>query len=458
MSGDLREKLLDHIRSSGLFEEPGLALLAVSGGADSIALLDLMVALAPELDLELTVGHVDHGISEAAAAAVPHIEDLAKRYLLPCTVEVLQLGPKAGETLARTERYRALRKIQDDVGARYLVTAHQADDQAETVLYRVLRGTGVFGLSAIPARGPRGLVRPLLPFTRDQLLTWLHRQFPDPQSRPFVFEDPANIDERHDRVWLRRTVMPLLRARLGVDLDQKLAQTARDAATDRQAWASLLRASPELEFSRGARLVEVARAPLQRYDKVLSEGLLRALAREVGCVLGPRRAARLRAFVTGSTSGRRLQLGAGWEAELSFGRIRILAANRDEFTSERPRLSWGETESGCVRWADWEFTWHTANADATRRDAQTTWVTLGPGEIRLPRAGDRMVPLGGVGRRKVRRILMEARIPAGERQYYPVVVRGPDIIWIPGICRSSEAIPRIGEEAIRLDARSTDRS
>jgi len=458
MSGDLRARLLDHIRSSGLFREPGLALLAVSRGADSIALLDLMAALAPELDLELAVGHVDHGISEAAAAAVPLVADLARRYSLPYSVEALQLGPDAGETLARTERYRALRKIQDDIGAKYLVTAHQADDQAETVLFRVLRGTGVFGLSAIPTQGPRGLVRPLLPFTRAELSTWLLTKFPDPQSRPLVFEDPANSDERYDRVWLRRTVMPLLRARLGADLDQMLAQTARDAATDRQAWASLLRASTELEFSCGVRLVEVARAPLQRYDKVLSEGLLRALAREVGCVLGPRRAARLREFVNGSASGRRLQLGAGWEAELSFDRLRILAANRDELMTDDPQITWGETESGCVRWADWEFTWHTAKADVTRRSAQTTWVTMGPGEIRSPLAGDRMIPLGGVGRRKVRRILMEARIPARERQFHPVVVRGPDIIWIPGICRSTEAIPGIGEKAIRLDARATDRS
>ena len=452
---DLPARLLAHIRSSRLFPQPGLALLAVSGGIDSVALLDLMVSLAPELELELAVAHVNHGISAEASAAAPRVSEWAGRYSLPFYVQRLQLGPAASETLARDERYRALRRIQHQVAARYLVTAHQADDQAETVLYRLLRGSGVFGLAAIPQRGPQGLVRPLLPYRRRELAEWLEQRFPDAQNRPILFQDPANADPRYDRVWVRQVVMPVLRDRLGPDLERNLAQTAADARADRRAWAAWLRTAPELEFSREPDRVEVARAPLARYDKTLSEALLRALAREVNCMLGPKRAAALQEFVVRSKSGRRFQLGAGWEAELSFGRLRILNTDRRGLVHDRTRaVCWGTGRQGCVWWLDWAFRWCTETAADTRRVAMTTWVTPGAGEIRMPQAGDRMVPLGGVGRRKVRRMLMEARIPARERQDYPVLVRGDDVIWIPGICRSAAAVPQVGQEAMRLDARA----
>jgi tRNA(Ile)-lysidine synthase len=452
--GDLRDRLLEHIMQAQLFPRPGVAVLAVSGGPDSVALLDLMVAVREDLDLNLAVAHIDHGISAAASAAAPHVAELAQRYSLPYHSAALELGATASETLAREERYRALRDIQGQIAARYLVTAHQADDQAETVLYRLLKGTGVFGLAGIPQRGPDGLVRPLLPFTRRELEAWLEQRFSDPHGGPILLEDPANIDERHDRAWLRHAVMPLLEARLGADLETKLGRTAADAAADRRAWAALLRTLDSLEFRQEQGMVEVARAPLERYDKALSERLLRALALEVKCVLGPQRATRLREFAANSGSGRRFELGAGWIAELTFDCLRILRADPGRSLEGRT-VAWGHGERGCTRWDGWEFAWQTEPARASRRSALSAWVTLGAGEIRAPQAGDKLVPLGGIGHRKVRRILMEARVPSHERPGYPVVVRGSDVIWIPGICRSAEALPRVGELAVRLDARAT---
>lgn len=459
MEGDLRGRMLDHLVQSKLFEPRTTALVAVSGGPDSLALLELMVAVKSELGLELAVAHIDHGISAEARAVAPRVIELARQYSLECHIEELDLGSDASETEAREARYRALRAIQNEIGARYLVTAHHADDQVETLLYRFLRGTGVYGLSGIPSRGPNGLVRPLLPFTRDELRQWLEQAgTPSAGASREVFEDPANVDARHDRSWLRTRILPLLRDRFGPDLDGNILDTARDAARNRAAWAALLRALPDLGFRAGHRHVEVARAPLQRYDKVLSEGILRALAREVGCVIGPRRAGLLSAFAGGSSSGRRVELGSGWEAELAFDRLRLVPVEQHGSEGSRPGPAvWGDRDGGCVTWDSWEFNWCQAKAGETRRGAFTTWVTPGSGEIRLPRAGERMVPLGGVGRRKVRRLMMEARIPARERHTYPVVVRGGDVLWIPGICRSAGSVPRTGEMAVRLDARTTDR-
>jgi tRNA(Ile)-lysidine synthetase-like protein len=133
MAASLRERVLEHIRERGLFSEPGLALLAISGGADSVAMLDLIAGLATELGLDLAVAHVDHGISRESSAVADSVKTIALRYDVPCHVAVLELGAAASETEARNARYRELRRLQRELGARYLVTAHQLDDQAETV-------------------------------------------------------------------------------------------------------------------------------------------------------------------------------------------------------------------------------------------------------------------------------------------------------------------------------------
>jgi len=294
-------------------------------------------------------------------------------------------------------------------------------------------------------------VRPLLPFHRRELTDWLAASGLDPATHPFIFRDPANEDQRHDRVWLRRAVLPIIRDRFGADSGGSILDVAADAAGDRSAWAALLRALPDLEFARQGERVEVAVAPLQRYDKTLSVALLRAVTREVGCHLGQRRAARLLAFAMGSSSGRSIQLGSGWQAELVFDRLRVRRDSRSE-VSKSGVVVWGVKEAGSAGWGRWEFNWCTGPAETPQRDTFVTWVTPGSGEIRGVNAGDRMLPLGGVGHRKVRRLLMEARVPASERAEYPVIVRDNAVLWIPGVCRSADEIPRVGTPAVRLDA------
>jgi tRNA(Ile)-lysidine synthase len=452
MAAGLPERLLEHLTAAGLFPRPGLALVAVSGGPDSVALLDLMWSVREALQLELAVAHIVHGISAEATAFVPHVAQLARLYGLEFHKQELALGPAATETSARQARYRALRSIQKAAGAAYLVTAHQRDDQVETVLYRFLRGTGVAGLAGIPASGPGGLVRPLLPFSRAELEEWLARQFPDPSVRPPLFDDPANADVRHDRSWVRHRLLPALRSRFGPGLDSRLLDVSAYAARDNAAWVALLRGLSELDFSSDSGAVEVARAPLQRYDKLLSEAILSAVMRTVGCRLAKRRMAALRLFAANGASGRTMELGSGFKATLVFDKLRVERAGALD-VPDAQRLVFCEGCQGRLSWGGWEFSWRSEEAGASRRDSVWAWITYGPCEVRAPRAGDRIRPLGGVGSRRLRRLLMEARVPERVRKRFPVISRGADVLWVPGVCRSVEAVPSPGEPAVRLEAR-----
>jgi tRNA(Ile)-lysidine synthase len=438
------------VASARLFEPPGRVLVAVSGGADSLALLFLLDATAADLGLEVVVGHTDHGIhpeSDWWAAAVAAVAASLGR---PFLQRALALGAGTGETRARGARYAALRALQRDAGAPYLATAHHADDQAETVLFRLLKGSGPAGLAGIPARGPDGLRRPLLPFARHELREWLAAAHP----AVVPLEDPANADERHDRVWIRRIAMPLLRSRFP-DAGDALRRTAAQAASQRRAWEALLRDQPAFGLTVTPGAVEVERAPFSGYHNMLSAALLRSLCAMVGCRVRAGRLAALLRFVATAPSGRVLELGDEWAAETVFGRLRI--ARRTEATgSDEPTASatWGgSVDAGEARWGQWGITWCREPAGRVSRATWSTWILGEGGEVRAVRAGDTLRPLGGTGRRSVRRLLMEARVPRSERARYPVVAQGDRILWIPGVCRGDVALPRPGEPALRVDVR-----
>ena len=440
----LPARLLAHVRRPRLFSKPGEALVAVSGGPDSVALLDLLHNARVELELSLVVAHVDHGISPDSGTVARSVGALAREYGLPFETTELRLGPDATETEARRARYAWLRDLQKQRGAKYLVTAHHEDDQVETIVLRALHGSAPAGLAGISAKSRGGLVRPLLPFSRRELAEYVAtRGLP-------VHDDPANRDPRHLRSWVRATLLPLLQDRLGSRLRRDLLAKGRHAARDARAWDQMLDLLPDLALDVQPDSFAVARGVLCGYDNALSVALLRAAARRVGLVLGPTRAGRLIELAQ-RPSGRQLALGGGWSAEVAFDRLRVQRDDQRRIDCALEHV-WPSGERGTARFGEFEISWASAPAPARiERATWTTWVDGAAWEVRPPARGDSLVPLGGVGHRPVRRLLMEARVPRSLRPRYPVVSRGETILWVPGICRSAEGLPAPGTRAVRLD-------
>jgi tRNA(Ile)-lysidine synthase len=432
-----------HVVRARLFPVPGVAIVAVSGGPDSVALLDLLHPLASTLGLTLVVAHADHGIQSDSGAVARSVAALARRYALPFELGELRLGSAASETTARRARYAWLSDVQRRREARYIVTAHQRDDQIETIVLRLLRGSAPAGLAGIPARGRGGLVRPLLPFTKGELAAHAAaRGLP-------VHDDPANRDPSHLRSWVRTVLLPLATARLGERLGDDLLRAGRAAALERRAWDRALEHVPEMQFRFSPHGFDVARGGLDRYDDALSVALLRAAARRSGLVLGIRRARRLLSLAR-RPSGRRTPLGGGWVAEVAFDRVRVRAREVVE-GREVVEVEQGSGR-GSAQFGAFRVAWSPGRAPPRlARGEWTTWIARGQWEVRSPRAGDRLVPLGGVGRRPLRRLLMEARVPRSDRAGYPVVARGETILWVPGVCRSATDLPRPGTPAVRVD-------
>lgn len=234
---------------------------------------------------------------------------------------------------------------------------------------------------------------------------------------------------------------------MGRRVRDDVLRLARAAAGERRAWDELLNRLPGLDLRIEALGSSVARATLGGYDHALASAVIQAAARRVGLVIGLRRA-RAVLILAGRPSGRRLALGSGWVAEVAFDRLRLVPPSAQRAESV---VVTGAT-SGDARFGRFAVHWAPASAPKEMsRTAWRTWIRTGEWEVRGPRPGDLIAPLRGVGHRELRRVLMEARVPRGARLGYPVVARGETILWVPGICRSADAVPRPGTRAVRVD-------
>jgi tRNA(Ile)-lysidine synthase len=419
----------------------GRMLVAVSGGPDSIALLNLLVQTREDHRFDLIVAHVDHGIHPDSATIAERVESQAASYGLPVEVGQLHLGAAATETTAREQRYAWLEQARARADADFIFTAHHADDQVETVLMRVLAGSGPAGLAGMAWRQGR-LVRPLLPFKRAELDEHVR------SAGLSVWLDPANTEPRHLRSWIRTELLPLLRLRVP-EVDSNLKRLARQSASDRAAWNALLDTLPGLDVLVEQGGISVAATPLADYDSALIQATILALARRAGCPLGPTRARRVLMLLRAGSSGRCVPLGKGWTAELSFGRLRVYQP--DEQSSPAPWLL--EGEDGSRVWGRWQFRWQRDIAPARQdRSGLSAWFTPDPLTIRAWAPGDKVKPLGGSGRRLIVRCFQEARVARGHRASWPVLTGSADVLWVPGICRSDARVPPGGMEALRVDA------
>lgn len=189
-------------------------LVAVSGGTDSVALLRAMAALKTGGEGRLCAAHLNHRLRPDADDDERFVVDLCNRLNVTCEVghaDVDRLASSSGdgiEAAARGARYRFLEEAAGRLGARFIVTAHTADDQAETVLHRILRGTGIRGLSGMDRVRPLGhavLIRPLLGIRREELTAYL-----DAIGQPCC-HDPSNADSRFTRNRIRHELLPRLK-------------------------------------------------------------------------------------------------------------------------------------------------------------------------------------------------------------------------------------------------------
>jgi tRNA(Ile)-lysidine synthase len=319
------------LAAAGMPARGATIVVGLSGGADSVALTDALAALRRRRGFRVVAAHLDHALRPGSADDATFCATLCETLDVPLRAGTADVRRRAGrekgglEQAARRERYSFLRRVRDDEGADLVAVAHTEDDQAETLLLRLLRGAGASGLAGMRLRSG-DLVRPLLGVSRRQVLEHLRER-----GLPWR-EDPSNADAAHRRNRVRHELIPYLEERFNPAVRATLARTAAllaDEAAHLQAQAESLLG--QIAAQDGGALV-LRRRPLAEAPVAVARVAVRLALAATGGLAGIDRGhvdRLLRLASARAPSGRRLPLPGGREARFTHTHVRLEKRARD---------------------------------------------------------------------------------------------------------------------------------
>jgi tRNA(Ile)-lysidine synthase len=423
-------------------------VVAVSGGSDSVGLLRVLHTLEPRLGLTLSVAHLDHGVrGEAARADAIFVAELAATLRLPFDLGHWQPDQRGGfEADARRARYAWLVELARTRGAGVVAVGHTRDDQAETVLHRIVRGTGPRGLAGIPPRRPLAagltLVRPLLNVSRDEIRDYLAAL-----GQPYR-EDASNADLARTRARIRHDLLPRLAREYNPQVKEALVRLGALArAAEHRLDASLRELEHAVLVSVDEQQIILKGPVLQSAPRWLHAEVLRRFWRRAGwpeAGMNARRWRRLASLARGE--GKRASVGCGVELVTDslfvvLRRAEVHAAPLSDVPLPLPvpgvvEVPWGGGRVAAI------FDPAVPRNETLNLDALAL-----PLVVRRPVAGDRFEPLGMNGRSMPLNDFWRGRhVPRARRGSVPLVCDQEGIIWVVG--------HRIAHRVRRTDATS----
>ena len=417
----------------------GVAVLAVSGGLDSMVLLDLVASMCAggSWGGDVVVATFDHASGPHSRRAAALVVRSALEYGLPVVSARAQSGLRS-ESAWRAARWAFLNGVAaEHRGA--VLTAHTRDDQVETVLMRIMRGAGARGIAGLYAES--GIRRPFVDVSRAELVGYA-------TARRLTWrEDPTNRSRRHLRNRVRLDHLPALRL-VCPGIDDALLEMAREAARWREALTAIVDASLSPRVTWGdpsAPQLDVAVEALTGYSREELGVIWPELGARVGATLDRRGTRRAAEFTISSGPGRRIQLSGGWQ--LVRGREHFELRALEEEATDAEKNGTSPLLGTQTTWDRWTF--RVTDEAETARPADPWTAALpagGPLAIRRWRPGDRVAIRRGdrLVSTKVKGLLTGAGISGHIRGRWPVVLAGDEIIWVPGVRRSDAATERSG--------------
>ena len=426
----MRDKVLRFIEERGLLEHGDSVLVALSGGADSVSLLHVLISLIESLDLRISAFHFNHMIRGAEADRdEAFCRELCGRLDVPfyaSRADVPQLAAESGESVelcGRRLRYEELGRVADDeLGGAKIATAHNLNDNTETVLLNLVRGAGLAGLSGIPARRG-GVIRPLLTCSRGEIEAYCR------ENDLSYVTDSTNLCGDYTRNKLRLNVLPVLRE-LNPSLDEGFMRTAglmRDADEyfDKISVEESNRCRSEYGYSCSA---------LLKMDKTVLSYAVKHILEDAGAPVDSRHIGLIIEELSDSGS---VDLGRGYRAVCAQGILRITdggEADDSDFCIPVGDFARRVSLSDLAR----EFPDGKIHKKFLQNCIPCDIITVDT-FVRRRRAGDTFTdPRRGVTK-TLKKLFNELKIPRELRDSLPVIADGGTVLWIQGIGTSAQA-------------------
>lgn len=402
--------------------------LGLSGGLDSVVLLDLLAQVAPQLSLQLSAVHVNHQLSRFAGQWQQFCLELTQQYAIPLQISQVTLQRQGGESLeavARDARYQAYAELNTDV----VLLAHHLDDQCETLMLRLLRGAGVHGLTGMPqqrslANSAATLLRPLLGATRAEIqcyaelrgLRWIN--------------DDSNDDVRFRRNWLRHQLLPQIET-IFPAYRQQLSQT-RQHLNDA---AQLLDEMAAADFVGDLTDVRIDLSPVSLLNEARQRNLLRWFLRQMGLTVSTLQLEQLRQQMLFAANDAEPMLQIGdWNAERYRGAMYLY--RRQPFDVPQVlTLSWqGEAAIAIPEWGGrllFRSGYGLQAVSAARLRSM-------PIQLRSRQGGERLRPAARAANSQLKHLLQEAGMPPWRRRLLPLIWQKECLIAVPGLAVAAE--------------------
>lgn len=427
---DVLSAIRGALERNGLVNSGASLLAAVSGGADSMALLHALNALRGSCRFELTIAHFDHRIRASSGLDALFVREAAEKLGAGCVIgsgDVPALARDKGvslETAAREARYEFLREAARESGAAFVALAHNKGDQTETLLMHILRGSGLNGLCGM-REAENGLLRPLLNVDRNEIEAFCASYGVEYRT------DETNAQALYTRNRVRLELLPLLRSFNPAfdDAAQRLLENARRDcdALDRLAFEAYVSASRPVPNGVALDAQKLAALPKALSSRVALLAVNALLGEKTDFELG---------HVDGALSllskrtGALVNLPRGVSAALGYGELLIIRQESYIFDIRFQKTA--RTPFGA-------FTAGKAGPYSAMLDEEK----LRQAHARARRPGDWMRPKGLGGRKKVQDLLVDVKIPQIYRDALPLLAFGDEVLFIPGV-RESEPPPFSG--------------
>jgi len=450
ISTDTGKELLSAVRNAleehRMVQRGSRVVVGVSGGPDSVALLHVLIALSPRMDFRVVAAHLDHALRAESVDDARFVSDMASSLGVPVyeqRADVRGLSSRERisiEEAGRRCRYAFFEKVRSSVLADRIATAHHLDDELETFFLRIFRGASMRGLRGIPPVRGR-IIRPLIQVTRQDILRFLYEE-----GIPYRL-DRTNLESDTDRNFLRNRLFPLIRERFP-DFRIPAKRTAdlikyEDAFLDQEAMKVFSRAVTRATEGLTLDLHKILACPGVLRARVILAALYelsgpdirwqRVHVSSLAALAGSRKPSAAVNLPGGLIARReydRLILTRDVAAEAPSPFVIVIAGPGTTMIPEAGialQMSLVSRDS---------ISHLKTSPDVAVFDADQAPFPL---VVRSPQAGDRFRPWGLGGTRKLKKVLIDAKIPFPQRARLPLLIKDDEILWIVGLRRSSIA-------------------